>query len=531
VSATYTNAPVPPLDPRVWRGVIRVGERNLGDPEDQLRCWAAYLDAGLTLDESSRAIHDYVHAWSLGNPQHPPDFDLVRGYFEGLGALEVVDYLGEVANAQQYISSNYKAVLQRTLETQRQSLLNRILRDSEAIAVHGRTEGIGKAKRVLRGVKDAVDFMCREVTALEVQEVRSSTVSLKAAKLRARERAARPRGRTGIATLDAALRGGLPGGKIMVVVAPAGHRKSSLGACLTASFAAQGWPVAYMGHDEGTDNASGRLDALEGEEEACVTMAESEAWLEDVAALVARRAEDMTRQATVARILRSPRSIGDEDNDVLIAQRAKEWGLVRTGVLVVDSVQSVPCRAAAGLPKFDAIEKKMEVMRAVAERHGVAVYATSESNRGFYSSKDEKQQSSGLSAGKGSSSIEYKADVLCSMRKGPDGVRLKVEKNRLGPDEPEIFLHFDGLAVTELGGPPAQDGDLDEKVVLDVIARNPTVSSCRLLFDACRIDGRLRNNTRIHEVVNSLILKGRIRGGNRKPFVVVATPTVEEMIS
>lgn len=515
------------LDPRIWRGVIKLGT-SVGDPQDQVRCWYSYLDRRLALDEVSQHLHEYVSAWFIGYPDNPPEIELTRQHFEGRGEIEVCDYLTEVSSAQQYISANYAAILDRELENQRQYALAIAIRDASAIAQHGKTEGSGKKKRTLRGVKDAVDYLLGSLPDLGAT-AQPADVSIEVAISAASERAARPRTPTGIATLDNAIGGGIPGANIVVITAPPGNYKSTLLSFLAAQLARAGHPVAYMAVDEGTDRAAMRLKAA-GIIAGPIRFASPESALEEQADKVAKTAAAATRSATVEQIMRRPRAIGDEDDDALIEFRAREWGLVKTGVLVVDSLQCVPCRAAAtAKDQFQRLETVMVALRSVCERHGVIVLASSEANRASFSKKNDAENTAGLASAKGSSAVEYKADLACTLRKTSEGIRLRVEKSRLGADAPEVYLHWDGSAFTELGAPPPQ-GDTDESVVLDVIKRNQ-VGTSRALRVACGVDGRLTSNERIQAALTSLKLKRRIVGGHGVPFAFNEPLTVEQVIA
>ncbi|MEO8901145.1 MAG: DnaB-like helicase C-terminal domain-containing protein [Polyangiaceae bacterium] len=442
--------------------------------------------------------------------------ELVRQHFESRSLIEVCDYLTEVTGAQQYIASNYGAILDRTLETQRQFSLSAALRDAAAIAQHGRTQGSGKQKKTLRGVRDAIDYLMASLPDMASGNDGPQDVSIESAIAAAKERAARPSTPTGIPALDTALRGGLPGASIIVVTAPPGNFKSTLLGYLASMLAAAGNPVAYMAVDEGTDRAATRL-ANAGVKSGPIRMASAQAFLEDQAERVAQAAAKATRAATIEAIMRRPRAIGDEDNDAYIEMRARDWGLVRTGVLVVDSLQCVPCRGAqSARDQFARLEAVMNVLRALTERHGVLIIASSEANRGSFSRKNDAENSAGLASAKGSSAIEYKADVACTLRKTGDGIRLRIEKNRLGPDEPEVYLHWDGRAFAEVGAPPPV-GDNDESVVLDVIAK-VTCRTSRELRVACKDDGRITSYERVQAALTSLKLKHRINGGNGMAF-------------
>lgn len=501
------------IDPRVWRGLIRAGV-SLGDPSDQVRCWHAYLDRALALDEIDQKLHDYVSAWYTMNAEQPPEFDLTRQYFESSNEIEVSGYLDEVLGAQQYIAANYAAILDRALEQQRQYELRDAVNAANAIAVHGRTEGTGRSKRTLRGVKDAVDYLLRSLP--DVAETEAKDLSIEAAIAAASERAARPRTPTGIPALDDAIGGGLPGGAIVTVTAPPGNYKSTLLSYLGSRLAAAGHPVSYMAVDEGTDRAALRLQKA-GIASGPIRFAAADSPLEDQARKAADAAAKATREATIEQIMRRPRAIGDEENEAHIEYCARKWGLVRHGVVIIDSLQCVPCRAAsAAKDQFQRIEATMAALRAVAERHGVLVLASSEANRSSFSKKNDAENSAGLASAKGSSSVEYKGDLVTTLRKTGEGIRLRLEKNRLGRDEPEIYLHWDGSRFTEVGAPPPQ-GESDESILLDVIKRNQ-IGTSRELRAACLQDGRIRSNERVATALAALKMKQRITGGHGTPF-------------
>lgn len=91
--------------------------------------------------------------------QAPPDFSLMKEYFEGRDEAEVVSRLQEVKASQFYIQSNYLALIRQHHEEQQLKSFIHTCKEASNIAEHGRNlEKAVNGKKTIRGVQDAVGF-------------------------------------------------------------------------------------------------------------------------------------------------------------------------------------------------------------------------------------------------------------------------------------------------------------------------------------------------------------------------------------
>jgi len=135
------------------------------DQDDAYQNWMrlAEHDLGFNTEEDSK-IHDYLKTF-YGQMSAPPDFTLVKEYFEKKDEIEVVARLEEVRKAQFYIRTNFLAIVRSEFEQQQVKSFVMACRDATVIAEHGRNlEKPVNGKKVMRGIHDAVNFFYEKMS-------------------------------------------------------------------------------------------------------------------------------------------------------------------------------------------------------------------------------------------------------------------------------------------------------------------------------------------------------------------------------
>jgi len=154
---------------RVLRSVLQVG----GHPEvdDAYQNWVRLKEYSLEFPSTEdRAIFEYLDTF-YGQMSAPPDFSLVREFFEKKDEIEVTARLEEVKKAQFYIRTNFVAIVRAEREQQQIKNLVLTCRDASAIAEHGRNlDKPVDGKKVLRGVQDALGFLFDRMSSLTTFE-------------------------------------------------------------------------------------------------------------------------------------------------------------------------------------------------------------------------------------------------------------------------------------------------------------------------------------------------------------------------
>jgi replicative DNA helicase len=154
---------------RILRSVIQVG--NVPDTEQAQRNWLRLSEHGLEYySQEDHAIHDYLTKF-YGQMSSPPDYLLVKEYFEQQDNIEVVTRLEEIKKAQHYIQTNFLAIIRSELERQQTKNFAILCRDASSIAEHGRNlDKPVNGKKILRGVNDAVNYMFDKLHAFTAVE-------------------------------------------------------------------------------------------------------------------------------------------------------------------------------------------------------------------------------------------------------------------------------------------------------------------------------------------------------------------------
>jgi hypothetical protein len=94
---------------RILRGLIQVGA--VPEAEDCLRNWTKLQEHSLDFPTvEDKAVFEYVRTF-YGQMSAPPDFVIVREFFEKEDNIEAVSRLDEIKAAQPYIGTNYLAIV------------------------------------------------------------------------------------------------------------------------------------------------------------------------------------------------------------------------------------------------------------------------------------------------------------------------------------------------------------------------------------------------------------------------------------
>jgi replicative DNA helicase len=294
--------------------------------------------------------------------------------------------------------------------------------------------------------------------------------------------------RTGLDTLDAALRGGIPPGSFCVLVGAPGAAKTTFAVFEADSFNRfYDATCLYLAADEDRKGIVVRLGQIEGFPREGLESPHSTVRRAFAHKLRARPGL-MVRDALEERVTL-------EEAAELLERAAGD----RVRVLIVDSLQTVPCAAAAlAENKRDQIEAVIEACKRIAKR-GAIVIAISEMSRGGYRTGDRQSDTSALSSGKESGAIEYGAALVLGLHnvKGEKGVvDIEVAKNRIGSEKPDIRvrINFERASFIELSPPPEEQGkdkaserlELAKERVRETIRANRDLTSQREVLALCK---------------------------------------------
>jgi replicative DNA helicase len=154
---------------RIFRSCLQIGSQPESD--DAYQNWLRLKEYGLEFQsEEDRSIFGYLDRF-YDQMSAPPDFSLVREYFEKKDDIEVTARLDEVKKAVPYIKTNFVAIVRAEREQQQVRNLVLTCRDASAIAEHGRNlDKPVDGKKVLRGVQDALGFLFDRMSSLTTFE-------------------------------------------------------------------------------------------------------------------------------------------------------------------------------------------------------------------------------------------------------------------------------------------------------------------------------------------------------------------------
>jgi KaiC/GvpD/RAD55 family RecA-like ATPase len=325
---------------------------------------------------------------------------------------------------------------------------------------------------------------------------------------------------TGVATLDAIARGGLPEAKVVIVGGAPGAGKTTLSAQLAFDAARAGWAVAIAVNDGPVEDVLQRLAQLDG-----FTRDEFDARDPDALARIAERFDalgfivvDTERCRTI-----------EDASELLVAKRGD-----RPSLLVIDSAQTSTSRNAqlADGPRGK-LDATMAALKHCARFDRHLVIAPSELARGAYSSKNAADRIDDLASFKESGGIEYAADlaiVLRNVRGESDLVGVNVAKSRLGSKSPFcLMLDRRHMRFREVDMPSEEERDLaktaaatsqledDTRTVERFLVEHPGVAGKTGLRLAMRAEGHMLGNTRIDVAVERLGTRIEDRGKHKAP--------------
>lgn len=142
----------------ILRSLFQVG--NFPEESEALNNWHILERHNLGFPiEEDRKIHEYLRLF-FNEKESPPDFDLIKQYFESNDDIETASRLEEIKNSKYYIRANYLTVVKA--EYDKQQIKDFILqcRDAMSIAEHGKTlEKPIEGRKILKGTQDAVNYL------------------------------------------------------------------------------------------------------------------------------------------------------------------------------------------------------------------------------------------------------------------------------------------------------------------------------------------------------------------------------------
>lgn len=264
---------------------------------------------------------------------------------------------------------------------------------------------------------------------------------------------------TNIATIDKGTRGGFPFGRVVVVGGAPGAGKTSLLTQLIWQWCRNDPKIfgLFAAYDQGAHPILVRI----GQNERCDRDALERGYHADHA--------DHLRWLTTA-LERTPNfQILDGGEELVTIEQASHQlskAARGPGVLAIDSAQmanSVTIPTTGG--RVDAPERLrliMEASKRAAREHGHLVMISSEINRESFKNKDQSQNSEDLASFKGSSAIEYAADLAIVLKKvkgDGDYVDGTAPKSRIGAIEPfRLQVSHTMAMLNEVSKPTDSDG-------------------------------------------------------------------------
>ncbi len=323
---------------------------------------------------------------------------------------------------------------------------------------------------------------------------------------------------TGLSVVDEWSRGGLLPRRLVAIGGAPGAGKTTLALQLAHRYHDQGHPVAVLAADEDADGLLMRWGQQCG-----LTREDLEQGNEGARKVLANYV-DSDRLMII-----------DADDEKATIEDAAKWlvtlaeKLGRTGVLVVDSIQTARSEHSDDLQVRERVDQVVKVLKAM-RRLGLLVVATSEVSRSFYGKSTERTEP--LAAFKESGGIEYGLDVaivLDSVKGEVGQVDVFVPKSRLGRSDRHtvacrLSMDFARAKFAEIRRPEAESDETDavdqedvdrvaHEILRALLSARGEVTTRRDL-ERCVSRGQ-RVTSR---AVSMLIREGRITGGRGKPY-------------
>ena len=276
---------------------------------------------------------------------------------------------------------------------------------------------------------------------------------------------------TGIPTLDACMRGGIPSQRLVVIGGAPGAGKTSIVTRLGYAWAREGVTVGMLCADEGPEGIVDRVSLYESCKRTLLEAGNTEEW---------------ARLATAVQDLPLILDGGDMTIEAMAALVRERAGTA-PAVLIVDSIQTARAEREAS----DRADRRAEIDRVVSALkrartvHGLLVVATCELARAFYRSAALASQLNPLAAFKESGSIEYAAQtaiVLTTPKGQSDIIDATVAKNRGYRKDPfRLALHAD-LTFHETEAPADEERDEEVERVADTAGVERDAAEVRKLL-------------------------------------------------
>lgn len=332
---------------------------------------------------------------------------------------------------------------------------------------------------------------------------------------------------TGFPTLDEWSRGGLLGKRLVAIGGAPGAGKTTLALQLAHHYHDAGHAVAVLASDEDADGLLMRWGQQCG-----LTREDLEGGNEHARAALS----SFVDSPILAMVDADDESAAIEDVAKWVASKAEGTG--RTGVLIIDSIQTARCANAESLQPRERVDATVVALkRSRRLGDGLLVIATSEVARGFYRGGSERTEP--LAAFKESGGIEYGLDlaIVLDSVKGEHGqVDVYVPKSRLGRSDrfeaaTRMTMDFARAKFSEIRKAEPADPEAVAKREAAAVAEMAEKIMRALVSargDVVGVDGVNAllggaNRQRVTKALAALRAHGRIVGGGRgMPIRVVS---------